>query len=91
MTSTERRHSKTALKCIGFDIVLTTFDAVKAKEAATPIDEQGRAMFRTESQGGWLAARSCDGETQPQRCEVLSILHGINWQRLISIKENDYV
>lgn len=85
MTSTERRHSKTAMKCVGFDVVLTTFDAVKAKEVATPVNEQGRAVSRNESQGGWLVARSCDGDTQPQPCEVLSILHGITWQRLLFV------
>jgi len=85
MSSTERRHSKTALKCAGFDVVLTTFDAIKAKEAATSVNEQGRVLFRTESQGGWLASRSCDGDTKPKRCEVLSILHGMAWHRLLFV------
>ena len=81
MSSAERKRSKMAGKCAGFQVVLTTYDALKAKESAYAIDEIGRAVYDDSgSQGGWMASRS---QSTRQSCEHLSVLHQLTWHRVI--------
>ena len=81
MSSAERKRSKIAGKCAGFQVVLTTYDALKAKESAYALDEIGRAVYDDSgSQGGWMASRS---QSTRQSCEHLSVLHQLTWHRVI--------
>ena len=100
--STERRRMTTASKCSGFDVVLTTYDAIKMKEVATRIDVRGRAIPNPDSQDGWFMSRkkesnnslagesSCleeRGESNSQSCKVLSVLHKMKWFRIIFVDD----
>jgi hypothetical protein len=80
----------------GFDIVLTTFDVIKAKEKTfttepvydSPIIEntimdQGSSMG---SKGKWLDATSSSGDPIKRRsCKQLSCLHGLRWNKVIFV------
>lgn len=88
MSSTDRKRPKTAVRCAGFDIVLTTFDAIKSKEVTVPVDDRGRAMMGKSSfENGWYSSRCVAGSMvpQPQACEQLSILHQMKWFRIIFV------
>jgi len=97
MQSTSRKQASTASKCAGFDVVLTTYDAIKSKEATIPVDSYGCAILRqtaTENPSshddGWMTVRTSGTEsaaTQPQKCLLLSILHRMSWFRVILIDE----
>mmetsp|Transcript_7379 Transcript_7379/g.16104 ORF Transcript_7379/g.16104 Transcript_7379/m.16104 type:complete len:1382 (-) Transcript_7379:151-4296(-) len=81
ISSSERKRSKTAGKCAGFQIVITTYDALKCRESSFALDELGRAVVHEESsQGGWMASRS---QSRPLSCEHLSVLHQLIWHRVI--------
>lgn len=80
----------------GFDIVLTTFDVIKAKEKTfttepvydSPIIEntimdQGSSM---SSKGKWLDATSSSGDPIKRRSsKQLSCLHGLRWNKVIFV------
>lgn len=83
--SAERKRLTMASKCAGFDIILTTFDAIKAKEVATPVDDDGHVMTTGANETGWFSSRS--QSSQQQACEVLSVLHGLHWFRIVFIDE----
>jgi len=81
ISSAERKRSKMAGKCAGFQVVLTTYDALKSKESPFALDEIGRAVYdRSGSQGGWMASRS---QSNRQSCEHLSVLHQLVWHRVL--------
>ena len=86
IVSSERRRISAA----GYDVVLTTFEAIKAKEVAMRVDDCGRSLSvdETTSQDGWYSSRSSvgkNGESQAQNCKVLSTLHGLEWHRVIFV------
>ena len=83
LTSTERRRITIPQKVSGFDIVLTTYDALKVKEVARQVDDKGRVVERIDSQGGWLKSRMVCSEEEQHQNSVLSHLHTLNWFRLI--------
>ena len=83
MPSGERKRSKTALKCAGFDVILTTYDAIKTREKSIALDGRGRAVTKDGSQDGWYSSRSC--ESRPEKSETLSVLHGMKWHRVIFV------
>eukprot|EP00956_Cyclotella_meneghiniana_P017917 scaffold29502_cov69-Cyclotella_meneghiniana.AAC.1 len=86
-----RKLANTAAKCAGFDVVLSTYDAIKAKEVTVPVDENGRAMLDadatdTDVNDGWLVSRVAGSQTgaqAPRKCHQLSVLHRMSWHRLI--------
>ena len=81
ISSAERKRSKIAGKCAGFQVVLTTYDALKAKESSYALDDIGRAIYDDSgSQGGWMTSRS---QSNRQSCEHLSVLHQLTWHRVI--------
>ena len=82
MSSSERKRGKTAGKCAGFQIVITTYDALKSRESSFALDELGRAVQEESSQGGWMASRS---QSRPLSCEHLSILHNLIWHRVVFV------
>ena len=83
--SAERKRLTMASKCAGFDIILTTYDAIKTKEVATPVDDDGHVMTTGANENGWFSSRS--QSSQQQACEVLSVLHGLHWFRIVFIDE----
>ena len=76
-----RRKQVLTSRCAGYDIVLTTIDAFKAKEHTQAIDEQG-AVFTDTPDDGWYSRRRDDNA---QQCLKLSLLHGITWWRVIFV------
>ena len=84
ISSAERRRVTILSKCTGYDIVLTTHDALKAKEATATVDECGRVIRQTNSQGAWLSSKSNNSQNESQHsCKVLCRLHSIEWTRVI--------
>jgi hypothetical protein len=81
----ERKRTVTANRCAGHDIVVTTFDALKCKDIATPLDDKGHVVHgKVGFQDGWYSARS-SGSQNSGRCEQLSVLHQIKWRRVVFI------
>ena len=88
-------------KAAGFDVVLTTYDAIKTKEMNAAVDSSGRATTQDDiSQGEWLSTRMMSsggtgttdesqqgGGSSSNSVQVLSRLHGIQWHRLIFMDE----
>jgi len=87
LSSTERRRATMTLKASGYDIVLTTYDALKTREVSTTVDESGRVAQQAESQGGWLTSRMPSSEEDQYQCSVLSRLHFLKWYRLVFIDD----
>ena len=85
LSSIERRRVTMPSTASGFDIVLTTYDALKTKETTTSVDDMGRHIKQTESQGGWLTSRMAGSEEQEQKLSSLSHLHTLTWFRLVFI------
>ena len=86
ISSSERRRVTILSKCTGYDIVLTTHDALKAKEATATVDGCGRVIRQTNSQGAWLSSKSSNSQNESQHsCKVLCRLHSIEWTRVIFI------
>jgi hypothetical protein len=94
MQSTLRKLATTGSKCAGFDVVLTTYDALKSKEVTVPVDADGRAILRSKAEGGdgdaddggWLTSRGSGTQTgvsAPQKCHQLSVLHRMAWYRVV--------
>lgn len=73
-----------AAKSAGFDVVLSTYDAIKSNEVAVPVDSLGRAILgsheRSKNSDGWLASRASDA---PAKCLNLSALLRLRWCRVI--------
>ncbi len=82
---------------VPFGSVLTTYDAIKSKEATIPIDSNGCAILRQAAKENlnshgdeWLTTRTSGTQSaasQPQKCQLLSILHRMSWFRVILIDE----
>lgn len=80
----------------GFDIVLTTFDTIKAKERTfttepvydSPIFENTvmNPASSLGSKGKWIDATSFSGDPIKRRsCKQLSCLHGLLWNKVIFV------
>ncbi|KAL9189729.1 hypothetical protein ACHAXT_009404 [Thalassiosira profunda] len=92
MSSGQRKLDNTAGKCSTFDVVLSTYDAIKTKEVVVPVDSSGCAILggsnKSSSPDGWLTARDAgtqSGAAAPQKCHQLSLLHRMSWFRVIFI------
>ena len=84
LTLSERKRSKTPAKCANaFDVILTTYDALKTKEIPFALDDMGRAkIMDNDKHNGWYSSRS---QSRPVNCEHLSGLHKIRWNRIIFV------
>jgi hypothetical protein len=99
LSSSERKHSATAAKCATFDVVLTTFDALKSPDVTIQVDDDDHAILGqgAESQvaRGWMAKRAQGSSQRMQsqgigsaaRCKKLSGLHSVWWRRIVFIDE----
>ena len=90
MQANIRKLGPTAAKCAGFDVVISTYDAVKTKEVTIPVDARGCAILgsngRSDNDEGWLASRASGAQTgasAQQKCLPLSVLHRLCWCRVI--------
>jgi hypothetical protein len=91
----DRKRSAAAAKCATFDVVISTFDAAKAPDVTTQVDDNGHAVLRqhmdSQADGGWLTKRSASGASQSLspavKTKQLSVLHRINWRRIIFVDE----
>jgi hypothetical protein len=86
--SSERKRAGIATRCAGFDIVLTTFDAIKSKDLTMPLDLNGRALLKTTaSEDGWFSSRiePDTGAPRPQSCLPVSVLHKLLWHRIVFV------
>ena len=83
----DRIRTLTAEKSTMFDIVLTTFDALKAADIAIPVDNFGHAITsQVGKEDGWYSSRSGSKDrTCPQSCKQLSVLHRVRFKRVIFI------
>jgi hypothetical protein len=82
----ERVRLATAEKATQYDIVLTTFDVIKSADTAIPVDENGFAVIGvSKGKPGWMASRggSSQVESRPQKCIQLSVLHKVNFRRVV--------
>lgn len=85
LTSKERRRVTIPTKASGYDVVLTTYDALKTKEMSTLVDDLGRVIDQTNSEGGWFTSRMSSSEEPQHQSGTLSQLHILNWTRLILV------
>ena len=91
LQASQRKNASAAAKCAGYDVVLTTYDLLKCKEATIPIDCLGKAILKSDSKsnaddGGWLKTRGSEtqsGGEAKKICLQLSILHRMSWYRVI--------
>lgn len=87
----ERKNASAAAKFAVHDVVLTTYDLLKSKDATIPVDSIGRAILNSDSkknadEGGWLKTRGSEtqsGGEAKQTCLHLTILHRLLWYRVI--------
>jgi hypothetical protein len=81
----DRKRPSTAKRCAMFDVVLTTFDAIKSPDIATPIDDLGYAISNkyTRSQGWYSSRTASQSSVGPQKCKQFSILHHVQFRRII--------
>jgi hypothetical protein len=81
----ERKTQATAAKCSQYDVVLTTFDAMKAPDSNVTVDEKGIASReRNEPEGGWYSSRS-SSPNEEHECKRLSVLHQLHWRRVVFV------
>ena len=75
----DRKSHTTSAKAAQFDIVLTTFDALKAPDSTITLNQQGHAIHRKDTcQNGWYTSKNCSstsGNASQQRA-VASVEKG---------------
>ena len=86
LAAAERKRGPTS-RFSGFDVVLTTFDALKAKEQTQAVNEDEHAIVMSYDGGSsrrdeWY---SCRNVGDAQACKQLSMLHRIIWQKVLFV------
>jgi hypothetical protein len=80
----QRKTQHTAKKCAKYDAVLTTFDAMKSADVTMLVDDNGCALTKkVDTEGGWYSSRSSSQSSAVQQCKQLSVLHRVDWRRII--------
>lgn len=81
----ERTRVSTAERATMYDIVLTTYDALKSPDMVIPVDGSGQAILqKVGSSNGWYTSRSTSqADSMPQKCKELSVLHRIKFNRIV--------
>lgn len=83
----DRTRTTASTNCSTYDVVLTTFDAIMSKDVATTLNDDGHVIKR-DSQNGWLSSRSSSSdEDDVIRVEKLSILHKLDWRRIVLVDD----
>eukprot|EP00985_Skeletonema_marinoi_P009812 scaffold4601_cov156-Skeletonema_marinoi.AAC.1 len=91
LQANQRKNASTAAKCAVYDVVLTTYDLLKSKEATISVDSLGKAILNSDSKsaaddGGWLKTRGSQtqsGGEAKKTCLHLSILLRMSWYQVI--------
>lgn len=84
----ERIRGSTAEKACMYDVVLTTYDAMKSPDIIIPVTNAGRAILtKPETDGGWHSSRTASQQEQNTRQETkkMSVLHRIEFKRIIFV------
>jgi hypothetical protein len=80
----QRKTQHSAKKCAKYDAVLTTFDAMKSPDVTIGVDDNGYALTKkVDAEGGWFSSRNSSQSSAVQQCKQLSVLHLVNWRRII--------
>lgn len=88
LSSSERRSANITSKASTFDVVLTTYDALKNKEVTVCVDKNGRFRKEADDHGGWLASRTNQiDEEDKVHTAILSRLHPLDWHRAVFIDD----
>eukprot|EP00980_Cylindrotheca_fusiformis_P006539 scaffold1384_cov116-Cylindrotheca_fusiformis.AAC.17 len=83
LSLSERVRASSAEKASRYDVVLTTFDSLKSPDVAIPLNQCGHAIEnKATSNDGWYSKTS-SGSTSPRLCKQLSVLHQIEFRRII--------
>jgi hypothetical protein len=78
----QRKTQHSAKKCAKYDVVLTTFDAMKSADVTTGVDDNGFALTKkVDVEGGWYSSRSSSQSSAVKHCKQLSVLHQVDWRR----------
>ena len=71
LPSSERKRPATASRSATFDIVITTYDALKSTDCTVRLDDDGHVVLGQEAEsqafGGWMNKRSASSSTASQR------------------------
>eukprot|EP00533_Pseudo-nitzschia_delicatissima_P007987 CAMPEP_0116081318 /NCGR_PEP_ID=MMETSP0327-20121206/2134_1 /TAXON_ID=44447 /ORGANISM="Pseudo-nitzschia delicatissima, Strain B596" /LENGTH=683 /DNA_ID=CAMNT_0003572047 /DNA_START=17 /DNA_END=2068 /DNA_ORIENTATION=- len=84
----ERIRGSTAEKACMYDVVLTTYDAMKSPDITIPVTNAGRAILtKPKTDGGWHSCRTSSQQEQNTRQETkkMSVLHRIEFKRIIFV------
>ncbi len=84
----ERIRGSTAEKACMYDVVLTTYDAMKSPDITIPVTNTGRAILKKpETEGGWHSSRTTSQTQDGVRQEIkkMSVLHRIQFKRVIFV------
>lgn len=79
----ERVRSSTAEKAVKYDVVLTTYDALKSPDVAIQVDSMGYAIAKQAAPNGGEWFSSANSDDAPRLCKQLSVLHRITFNRTI--------
>ena len=82
--SPSRRREVSISRCIGFDVVLTTADCIKAKEYTYQLNALG-CIVNSLPEGGWFDSSKENNSNSNRKCLQLSMLHKITWRRVIFV------
>jgi hypothetical protein len=88
---TERIRPSSSEKLCAHDVVLTTYDAMKAPDVTIPLNDEGHAVVtKISSDSGWHSSRTISQtmsqhNPSPQPTKQLSILHRIQFRRVIFV------
>ncbi|KAL3912602.1 MAG: hypothetical protein SGILL_006816 [Bacillariaceae sp.] len=88
---TERIRPSSSEKMCAHDVILTTYDAMKAPDVTIPLNDDGHAILtKVSSDNGWHSSRTSSqsmSQLNPssQRTKQLSILHRIRFRRVLFV------
>jgi hypothetical protein len=81
------RASTSEMACL-YDVVLTTYDAMKSPDITIPVTNAGRAILtKSDNDGGWNSSRNASQQehNKRQQTKKLSVLHRIQFKRIIFV------
>ena len=90
----QRKTLTTAEKAAQFDVVLTTYDALKATDMTVSLNEKGHTVHKKATEDGWYTtttsprarvhrASTAAAEQERTSNKQLSVLHRISWRRVV--------
>jgi hypothetical protein len=83
----QRKSQSVAQQCAKFDVVFTTYDALKSPDATIPLDENGHAVNgKIGLEDGWYSSRTSASESaEIEMRKQFSVLHQVNWRRVVFV------